>query len=191
MTLSEKTDEEIAARVQGGDVESFGLLVERYEPKLMRYARKFLLATEDAQDVIQEVFIKSYSNIQGFDVARKFSSWIYRIAHNEFINAGKRRSRLAGFTLNFDIDLLLPYAVAEETADGMTQKRELRELLDQSLEKLTPKYREPLVLYFFEEMDYQQISEVLQIPISTVGVRLQRGKAMLRKFVQSKDSSYE
>ena len=89
--MSLETDEEIAKRVQGGDVDSFGVLIERYEEKIARYARKFLMRGEDVKDIVQEVFIKAYVNIQSFDTRQRFSPWIYRIAHNEFINAIKKK----------------------------------------------------------------------------------------------------
>ena len=92
MTL-EDTDEYIAGQVQTGNVQSFGTLVERYEEKLRRYARRFLFGYTDAEDLVQDVFVKSYTNIQSFDTSRSFSSWIYRIAHNEFINAIKKKGK--------------------------------------------------------------------------------------------------
>lgn len=177
----EKTDEDIARLVQQGDGERFGVLVERYEAKISRYAKKFLFDTEDSKDLIQEIFLKAYINIQSFDISRRFSPWIYRIAHNEFINAGKKRSRTPVFS--FDFDLLFPHPAASETADAETNRRDMRQILDQSLEKLGPKYREPLVLYYYEEMDYQEIAEILQIPVATLGVRLRRGRAMLQKIM--------
>src|ERR1039457_56959 len=91
--MTEQTDEQIAIAVQKGDAQAFGALVERFEPKLLRYARKFLFDYEDGKDMVQEVFIKAYSNIQSFDADRSFSSWIYRIAHNEFINAIRKKGR--------------------------------------------------------------------------------------------------
>jgi RNA polymerase sigma-70 factor (ECF subfamily) len=180
--MLEKIDEEIARQVQRGDVESFGLLIERYEQKLMRYAKKFIIGREDGKDLVQEVFIKAYVNIQSFDSAKKFSSWIYRIAHNEFINAIKKRSRTSIFS--FDSDIIFPQPTAPQTADGEAEKKELKQILDRSLGKLDSKYREPLVLYYFEDMDYREIAEVLQIPISTVGVRLRRGKTLLKKMIK-------
>lgn len=179
--MPEKTDEEIAKEVQLGDARSFGLLIERYEPKITRYARKFIFNGEDAKDLVQEAFIKAYTNIQSFDAGRSFSSWMYRIAHNEFINAIKKKSRMPIF--QFDFDAVFPQPVAEETADSETYKKELREMLDKCLGKLDPKYREPLVLYYFEDMDYKEIADILEVPVSTVGVRLQRGKANLKKIV--------
>ena len=181
--MLELTDEEIAQRVQKGDVEVFGVLVQRFEERMIRYARKFLFAGDEIKDLVQEVFIKAYVNIQSFDASRKFSSWLYRIAHNEFINAGKKKSRLPVFT--FDLDALFPHLAARETADGDFERQELKEALDQSLDKLDVKYREPLALYYLEEMNYREIADILQIPVSTVGVRLTRGKAMLKKIITS------
>ena len=178
---AEKTDEEIARRVQQGDGEQFGVLVERFEAKIARYARKFLFDAEDSKDLVQEVFLKAYTNIQSFDASRRFSPWLYRIAHNEFINAGKKRVRIPIFM--FDFDLLFPHPAAKETADAETIRRDSREMLDRSLGKLDAKYREPLILYYFEEMDYQEIAEILQIPVPTLGVRLKRGRAMMQKIL--------
>ena len=78
--MAEMTDEEIALRVQRGDADAYGTLIERYQAKLMRYARKFLVDSEDATDIVQDIFIKTYENIQSFDATRRFSPWIYRIA---------------------------------------------------------------------------------------------------------------
>lgn len=179
--MPDLTDEAIALAVQHGDTDSFGLLIERYEPKLTRYAKKFLFDSADGQDLVQEVFIKTYMNIQSFDTQRRFSPWIYRIAHNEFINAVKKKIKTPVFTLDFDT--FFPHPVARETADSNIHKQELRQMLDQCLNKISAKYREPLVLYYFQELDYAEIGEILQIPISTVGVRLKRGKMMLQKLV--------
>src|ERR1043166_6670972 len=97
------TDEQIALAVQAGTTERFGELIERYEAKLLRYVRKFLLDPEDAQDIVQDTFIKAYENLQSFDASRRFSPWIYRIAHNEFVNAlKKKQSRRTMFTIDFD-----------------------------------------------------------------------------------------
>lgn len=177
----DKTDEEIAANVQKGDVDAFGELVERYETRITRYAGKFLLSGEDAKDLAQEVFIKAYMNIQSFDANRKFSSWLYRIAHNEFINAIKKRSRMPA--LSFDFDTIFPHPAAKETSDSEANRRDLKEIMDKYIGKLNAKYREPLILYYFEEMSYQDISEVLSIPISTVGVRINRGKNLLKNII--------
>ncbi len=183
--MVEETDEAIALRVQAGDNDAFGELVERYQSKMMRYAQKFLRETDDAKDIVQDIFIKTYENIQSFDPARRFSPWIYRIAHNEFVNAlKKRQNRRTVFT--FDIDTVFPHLAAPETADSAAMERDLRETLEAHLEELDSKYKEPLILYYLEGMDYKAIAEILQIPVSTVGVRLARGRTALKDITKNK-----
>ena len=172
-------DEEIVRKIQAGEVEPFGILVKRYEAKMMRYARKFLLTQGDAEDLVQDVFLKAYVNIQSFDTSRRFSPWLYRIAHNTFINAIKKRGEEVPF---FDADTLFPHPATNETGESDLERKELATRLNVSLEKLSPKYREPLVLHYFEELSYKEIAEVLRIPTSTVGVRLSRGKEAMKKI---------
>lgn len=180
----ERNDEEVAVQVQKGDIEAFRILVERYEPKMTRYAKRFFFEGDDGKDLVQEVFIKAYVNIQSFDASRRFSPWIYRIAHNEFVNNIKKRQKERDNVSLFDFDVLFPHLVAKETADDGFNSAEVKRMLDHSLNKLNAKYREPLALYYFDDMDYREIADILRIPISTVGVRLQRGRAMLKKIVK-------
>jgi RNA polymerase sigma-70 factor (ECF subfamily) len=182
--ISEQNDEEVAIQVQKGDIESFRILVERYEPKMTRYAKRFFFDGDEGKDLVQEVFIKAYVNIQSFDASRRFSPWIYRIAHNEFVNNIKKRQKERENVSLFDFDVLFPHLVAKETADDGFNKAEVKSMLERSLNTLNAKYKEPLVLYYFEDMDYREIADILHIPISTVGVRLQRGRAMLKKIVK-------
>jgi len=185
MLSQEKTDEEIAKNVQKGETSAFGVLVERYEPKLTRYAKKFLFDTEDGKDVVQEVFIKAYINIQSFDVEKKFSPWIYRIAHNEFINTLKKKKREP--LLSFDFDTLLPHFISKKTLlEDELHDKEIKSLLETHLSRLPTKYREVLILYYFEQMDYKEIAEILKIPTSTVGIRIRRSKTRLKKLLTEK-----
>ncbi len=181
-TVEEYSDADIVREVQAGNREIFGELVRRYEPRMARYAHKFLFQGDEVKDVVQEVFIKAYTNIQSVDASRKFSSWLYRVAHNEFINAGKKRSRLPFFT--FDLDALVPHLTAHETAESAVAARETKEMIESSLDKLDMKYKEPLILYYIEELTYQEIADILRLPVSTVGVRLIRGRAALAAIVK-------
>ena len=180
----EQTDENIALEVQKGHGEAFGALVLRYQPKLSRYARKFLFRGDDIEDLVQDVFIKAYTKMQSFDSKQRFSPWIYRIAHNVFLNAVRDNAKdRANFSL-FDVDVLFPHPIAKETADDEAKRDEMKRMLDVSLGSLDPKYHEPLVLYYFEDLDLKSISQVLQVPISTIANRIKKGKLMLRKIVK-------
>jgi RNA polymerase sigma-70 factor (ECF subfamily) len=179
--LPTQKDEELVLLIIEGDKELFGELIERYEMKLTRYVKRFTQHTDDVSDIIQIVFIKAYVNLKSFDTSRSFNSWIYRIAHNESVTYLKKRSNEKVSFIDFDT--FLPHPFAKEETDDRTLKREMKELLDTSLSDVSPKYREVLVLYYYDELSYQEIADVLHIPTATVGVRIKRGKEALEKML--------
>ncbi len=173
-----ETDEAVVLDVQQGNAEKFGIVMERYQAKLFRYGRKFLSDPENISDLVQDVFIKSYQAIQSFDTSQKFSSWIYRIAHNSFVNELKRKQK-APLRI-FDFDTLLNHPVYEEEHSSEEQVA-IKNMIDIGLNKLDPKYKEVLILHFIEDLAYKDISDVLRVPTSTVGVRIKRAKEALKK----------
>lgn len=176
--FAKQSDEALAKRVQAGEQEVFGELVKRYEAKMLRYAAHFLIKHPDTEDAVQEVFLKAYRNLRAFDASRTFAPWLYRVAHNEFVNRGKRRAR--DFLDFVDFDAFFPHPFAKERSDTIFQDDEFRSMMRQCLDDLPVKYREVLVLSYLEGLDYRAISEVLRIPVSTVGVRILRGKSALK-----------
>jgi len=178
--MDEISDEQLAKAVQQGDVEQFGVLVERYEKKMMRYAKRFLFGYEDAEDLVQIIFIKAYTNIKSFDTSQKFNSWIYRIAHNECINAIKKKKREP--LSFFSFDSVFPHPAAKQQSDSEIIYKEIKEEVCEYLKNLEPKYREPVILYFIEELSYKEISDIMKIPTATVGVRLSRAKKLIKQM---------
>ncbi|MFH0828585.1 MAG: RNA polymerase sigma factor [Candidatus Kerfeldbacteria bacterium] len=178
----EPNDEALVAQVLDGEVEIFGILVRRYEQKLRRYGRRFMAGREDIEDIVQEVFLKAYENLRSFDIKRRFSPWIYRIAHNTFINEMRRASRHPTITL--DTDILFPHKSMPSPADDH-ERTETKEMMQRGLDQLDFKYREPLILFYFEEMSYAAIAEVLRIPVSTVGVRISRARVALKRILNT------
>jgi len=171
------SDEQLASAVREQDKELYGEIIGRYQSKLSHYLRKFIQNPEELEDVLQEVFIKAYRNLYGFNAKRKFSSWIYRIAHNEAVNHLKRNSRRV-----FSLDEM-EYKAIDEKIDiqgGIDSGLE-RERIEGGLASLKEKYREPLILYFLEEKSYEEISDILRLPRNTVGVLIMRGKKMLKE----------
>ena len=180
--MESESDEMVASAVQSGNTEAFGVLVDRYEAKITRYASKFLYSYDDRLDAVQEVFLKAYEHIQSFRVTEKFSSWLYRIAHNVFLNIIRKRGREK---ISFvDLDVLFPAGIPDE-AESRTAFSEEYPHMEKYLSKLEVKYREVLVLFYFEERSYEQIAEILQIPKATVGVRLRRAKIAMKKVVET------
>ena len=183
------SDEELVAQVRRGEVEQFGILMARYEPKLMRYGSRFLTQGEDIRDTVQDVFIKTYQDIQSFDTSQRFSPWIYRIAHNAFANELRRKSR-SPIRLP-DFDLLLGHTPALESTDTESERASLIRMVETGLERIPPKYREVLILYFMEELSYKEIADVLRVPVNTVGVRIARAKMALKVSYKERNISYE
>lgn len=179
----EPSDEIVAARIQKGDEDALGILIDRYEAKLKRYGMRFLAYDDDIEDAVQDIFIKAYQNIKGYDSDRKFSSWLYRVAHNEFINHIRKHARDPLPFLDFDVDTLIPHPFSEDTPENDLERKEMKEIMDKALSKLSPKYREILLLYYYEEQSYEEIADILHIPKTTVGVRLNRAKKEIKKFL--------
>ena len=179
---SNTTDEKLAMLVQGNNQEAFGVLMDRYQDKLLRYGRRFLAQNESIVDVVQEVFIKAYQNIQSFDATRSFSPWIYRIAHNAFINEIRRRKRDP--LLFVDVDAIIDHPSYEFDPAADEERVQMKALIDAGLDALTPAYKEIIILYYIENQSYEDISDILQVPIGTVGVRLRRARTRLKEYVE-------
>lgn len=188
MENSGQSDEELAARVQAGDHDAFAVLLERYEIKLLRYGKKFLSNPQDIEDLVQDVFLSAYKNIQSFDRSQKFSPWIYRIAHNRFVDQLKKISRTP--ILYFDFDTLFVHPIHDEQAESEREQREMRDMIETGLGRVPEKYREILILHYLEDLKYKDISEILRVPIGTVAVRLKRAKDALREVYKKMNLNY-
>lgn len=182
--MGQKTDEELATLVQGKNEEAFGVLMNRYQSKLLRYGRRFLSNDAPIEDAVQEVFIKTYQNIQSYDTTKPFSPWIYRIAHNMFVNTLRSNSRLPFVTV--DLDLFSAHAAYEIDPAADEEREQARALVERGLQSLSPLYREVIVLYYLEYLSYQEIANVLRVPIGTVGIRLRRAREALKIYVEGK-----
>lgn len=174
------SDEEVV-RMTLKEPNQYGLLMERYEPKLKRYITRLGVRNPDDQlDVLQEIFIKAYRNLNGFDTSLSFSSWIYRIAHNEAISFyRKKHVRPEGHLVGDGNEVLNFLASSLEGAEVKFDKEINAEEVNSALTLIDEKYREPIILRFFEHKEYDEISDILQIPIGSVGTLLHRGKKQL------------
>ena len=179
------SDEVLAARVQHNDHAAFAALMQRYTRKLLRYGARLLPHESNLDDIVQDIFITVYRNIQDFDATRQFSPWIYRIAHNAFVDAIRRKHKEP--LSFFDFDRMIPHPVYHDPVPQEKEDAELRVLLEKGLQNLTPAYREIIDLYYFENFSYRQIADILHVPIGTVGIRLARARAALKKHFPEPD----
>jgi len=178
------TDEEIVSLVILGEKERFSELMERYEEKLVRYVA-FLLnkKTEDTEDLVAETFIKAYQNLPGFEKDKKFSSWIYRIAHNLVIdyfrkNKIKEKKLLEEEWQEIGDELLIEDEII---------KIEEKEKLGKALGKLNLEEKNLVRWFYFEEKGYEEIGDILRISIGNVGVKLNRAKKKLKKLMEKEN----
>ncbi len=189
--FSNKTDEELVALTLENP-EVYAFLVQRYEEKLLRYVMRISRSTkEDGEDILQDVFLSAYKNLNDFDQALKFSSWIYRITHNKVISHFRKvTARPKTTTYEGDSNLLNILASDEDLARELERKYTAVEVKD-VLEKLDERYREVLVLKFLEEKDYKEISDILEKPMGTVATLISRAKQQFKEKTQEGSSKGE
>lgn len=168
-------DEQLVRHVREQNKEAYAEIISRYRDKLMRYAVYLTGDDDKAADVVQETFIKAYTNLNGFDIKKKFSSWIYRIAHNEAMSVLRKRYRNIPIPEDADFDSGIDL-------ENDLIKKELQTHTRHCLGQMPVLYREPLSLFFLEDKSYDEISDILRIPIGTVGTRINRAKVLMRKI---------
>ena len=163
----------------------FAVLVDRFEAPLARYiGRLGRFSPEDIEDILQNIFLKLYENLNGFDTDLKFSSWAYRIAHNEAISYYRRAAaRPEGYQVALP-DEIIENVLAETNVEHEVSTIEATKYLLQALEELPVHYREIIILRYFEYKEYDEISDILELPPGTVAIRLKRGKERLKKLLE-------
>lgn len=175
------SDEELVKMVLK-DLNSYQYIIDRYETKLLRYIQRIIyVSIEDAEDILQEVFIKAYRNINGYNSKYSFSSWIYRIAHNEAVSFLKKKKRVVEGS--GDIEVFEKISSGEDIEDDFVSELKHKEVRD-LMSKLDPKYREVLVLRYFEDMEYNEISDILHTSVGNVSSLINRGKKQFKILVE-------
>lgn len=169
------SDEQLVKIIRSSDKELYAEIIERYQEKLMRYAGYIIGDENMAEDAVQDAFIKAYINLNGFNVKKKFSSWIYRIVHNEAMNMLSRQKKQIPMNEKIEHD-------SGVNLEDEFIKNELTSRAHHCLEQIPLIYKEPLSLFYLEEKSYEEIGDILRIPIGTVGVRISRAKSMMRKI---------
>lgn len=191
MKSGEVSDYELVAETLKNK-EAYGKIIERYEGPLFRYIRRLTnVSPEDAEDLLQEVFIKAYQNLRDVDKRQKFSSWMYRITRNHVISHfRKHQARPEGHRLELD-DHAFESLVGECYADSPFDKEQLREQMDKILKKMDQKYREVLVLKYFQEKSYDEISYILNKPSGSVATLLRRAKKQFQLVAEKMGVTFD
>jgi RNA polymerase sigma-70 factor (ECF subfamily) len=161
--------------------------MKRYEAKLLNYILKISnISREDGEDILQEVFIKAYQNLNDFDLNFKFSNWIYSIAHNTTISAF-RKKKVRPQTVSWEDEDL--NNILESTLDvenTSLQKLTYKQIL-KIINRLPLKYKDVLILKFVEGKDYREISDILRKPMGTIATLINRARKSLIQELEKED----
>jgi RNA polymerase sigma-70 factor (ECF subfamily) len=171
--------------------EEFGRIIEKYQEPLKRYIRRIARPNNDDLDILlQDVFIKVYENLNDFDQTLAFSSWIYRITHNESIDFLRKKRRYGGSldetTGDDETTTMADSIVADTDIVGDADKAYIKKCIEAVLDDIEPKYRSVLVLKFLEEKDYNDISDILRKPPGTVATLIHRAKKEFKRLAEEK-----
>lgn len=177
------SDQKVITSVLTGDLHDFEQLIIRYQDKLISYAQTIVGDYPQAQDVVQQSFIKVYRNLRNYNPKYKFSSWIYRIVHNQAVNSIKKNRPVLSLDFADWLAELIPGSINLEK-EAVTE--ETKRMVKHCLNALPLKYKDVLILYYLQDTKYKDISHILKIPINTVGVRIKRGKKLLKNICLKK-----
>jgi RNA polymerase sigma-70 factor (ECF subfamily) len=186
-TIASAFDEaDLVAKAKAGDADAFTDLVNQYERRVFRMAKQITQNDEDAEDVLQETFLKAYSHLDDFQGNSKFYTWLVRIAVNEALMKLRKRRSDKTVPLDEPIDtgedvVAREVAVWEDNPEQRYSREEMANILDEAVESLKPAYRTVFVLRDIEEMSIEETAEALDLSISAVKSRLLRARLQLRE----------
>jgi len=170
------------------DADLFLELMQRYEGRLLAYINRIInVSNGEAEDILQEVFIKTYQNLNGFDLNLKFSTWVYRITYNQVISFFRKNKKHTTNLTDKDSEaLILNIADELNLKQAVAQKIDAK-LIREAISDLDSKYRDVLVLKFLEDKDYNEISDIIKKPVATVGTLINRAKNKIKEALKQYD----
>jgi RNA polymerase sigma-70 factor (ECF subfamily) len=173
------TDERLIKQFQEGDRHAFDELVKRYKDRLHNFVCRYLNNQTLAEDVVQETMIKLYTHKHYYKPVAKFSTWIYTIAKNLALTELRKNKRRQTSSLWTDDGRPIDIETGGESLDSKVQNELAVEELNKCLDEIPENFRIAVVLRDFQELSYQEISKILEIPIGTIKSRINRGRIQL------------
>lgn len=182
MIIDEKvSDEQLVELIINSNQELYSFVIDRYQIKLKSYISRLTNNSLEVDDLVQQTFVNVFINLKSFDLNQKFSSWIYRIAHNITVNW--LRKKKINIFLGQD-ELLASSLKAEIDIHRELIDKEESVYINKIINSLPDKFKEPIILFYVEEKTYDEISEILRKPKNTIGTLISRAKILLKKQLQ-------
>lgn len=179
---SRPSDEDLIERFQKGDLYAFDLIVKRYKDQLLNFVYRFVGNQEEAEDIVQETFLRVYRKRKAYKRIAKFSTWIYTIAGNLSRTELRRRKRRKLFSVSDMGFEDRDYEISDEgyNPESQVEGRLQEEIIQKEINNLSPKFREVIILRDIQELSYEEISKIIKVPIGTVKSRVNRGRLKLQ-----------
>lgn len=186
-----QNDEQLIARTIAGEREAFGMLINKYQPRLFNAMVHFLRSPTEAEDVVQDAFILALTKLDSFKGNSQFYTWLYRIAHNAAISKLRKKRPTTSLNQGSGDESSPGFSVPDEGEQPgeRIEKEEQIQSLMAAMERLSDEHRSILILREMEGMDYEAIAGVLQLPVGTVRSRLHRARGCLRELMESMEKA--
>ena len=173
------SDEKLILRFQEGDINAYNELVKRYKDRLLNFVLRYFNNVEQAEDVVQDTLIKLYTHASYYKNVAKFSTWIFTIAKNNALTELRKNKRKKTNSLWTDDGQVIDINSKEESLDTKVQNEIAIDQLNKFLDEIPENFRMAVVLRDFQELSYEEISKILEIPIGTIKSRINRGRIQL------------
>jgi RNA polymerase sigma-70 factor (ECF subfamily) len=179
---AEVTDEVLIARFQDGDNYAFDLLVKRYKDPLLNFVYRFLGERSEAEDIVQETFLRLFKNKHYYKEIAKFSTWIYTIASNLAKTELRKRKRRNLLSISNYMSTEKDYDIPDQESDPESDADSVvtDQIIQKAINKLSPKFKQVIVLRDIQGFSYEEIAEIVDIPLGTVKSRVNRARLKLQ-----------
>lgn len=193
-SASSKADLVLVNRATGGDQEAFKELFQKYKTPLFYHVLRMVHNREIVEDLLQEIFLKAFDNIYSYNPAYAFSTWLYRITTNHTIDY-LRKKKLKTYSLDEPIktkdgDMSIDVIDEHMSSDDMIMRKQRAAILKEAMVSLPAKYRQVIELRHMDELSYQEIADIMELPLGTIKAHIFRARELLYKYLKDRQGSF-
>ena len=183
-STAELPDETLIVRIRAGETDAYEVILRRYNRRLFRVARSILRDDDDAQDAMQEAYVRAFTNLGDYRIPGNFGAWLTRIAINEALMKKRRDKRFAPLDaalLHGEDELIAEEPAAGASTEELAANGELRSLIEAAVDQLPENFRTVFVLRAFEQLSIEETANCLEIPVATVKTRFHRARGLMQQ----------
>jgi len=178
---AEQNEAQLVKASQQGDQDAFALLVQRHQRRVFNMVLRMLQDYDDASEITQEAFLAAWQGLSSFRGEARFATWLYRIAYNCALKQLERRKRERSLQAAMEAEQILEEVNKQKQAEDILELRARQAMVREQMEKLPAKYRSVLILRHLQEMTYEEMADILTMPIGTIKTHLFRARRLLKE----------